>query len=109
MTDQLSINVTEDSVSPTQAHTLGETIAQLAQRDLVPPLSERPLPAALAPAHDAESSPWYVKLMVGISAWIAASFLGIFFGAAGLIDTWQSMFIWGGLLGGARCGVTRRQ
>ncbi len=81
-----------------QPLTLGAVIARLAAADLTPPLAEAPLPATLSPVHDSESSPWYVKLLVGIAAWIAASFLAIFLGAAGLIDSWQSMVILGGVL-----------
>lgn len=73
---------------------LGELWAQLAARD-VPVPTDQPLPATLSGANDAESSPWYVKALVGIAAWIAASFLGTFFGVAGLIDTAQSMLVWG--------------
>lgn len=43
-------------------------------------------------------SPWYVKVMVGFSAWLAALILGVFFGIAGLIDTTESMLIWGAIL-----------
>lgn len=105
MSEQQNVNVNPtatllssngaDRVFVRETYTLGELINRLAARNLTAPLPEHPLPAALAPAHDEESSPWYVKLLVGIAAWIAASFLGIFFAAAGLIDTWQSMFAWG--------------
>lgn len=78
--------------------TLGETVAQLAAAGYTQPLADHPLPAELAPVHDAESSPWYVKLLVGIAAWISALFLGMFFAAAGLIDDWQTMFIWGSIV-----------
>lgn len=96
MSEQVKTMPMTDLPAGHRGYTLGEVIAQLAERNLTPPLQEQAIPVALAPAHDEESSPWYVKLLVGVAAWIAASFLGIFFGAAGLIDTWQSMFLWGG-------------
>jgi hypothetical protein len=77
---------------------LGELFEQLIQRNLLPAQSERPLPADLSGAGDAESSPWYIKALVGIAAWISAIFLGTFFGAAGLIDSEESMLIWGAIL-----------
>lgn len=40
-------------------------------------------------------SPWYVKLMVGFSAWLASLLIGMFFGVAGLIDSPESMMLWG--------------
>lgn len=76
---------------------LGELLTQLAERN-VPVRTEQPLPAALSGANDAESSPWYVKALVGIAAWIAAFFLGTFFGVAGLIDSKEAMLIWGAIL-----------
>lgn len=76
---------------------LGELLEQLAQRDLAP-RGEQPLPVALSGANDAESSPWYIKALVGIAAWMAAFFLGAFFGVAGLIDSMESMLIWGAVL-----------
>ncbi len=75
--------------------TLGTLLDELAQEHLVAPLAERPLPAALAPAADAESSPWYVKTLVGVAAWIAAFFLGTFLGLMGIIDTTGQMIGWG--------------
>lgn len=76
---------------------LGELLTQLAERN-VPLRTDQPLPTTLSGANDAESSPWYVKALVGIAAWIAAFFLGAFFGVAGLIDSTESMFIWGAIL-----------
>ena len=47
---------------------------------------------------DEPASPWYVKLLVGFSAWVAAILLGTFFGMANLIDSGQSSLIWGAIL-----------
>ncbi|MEZ4728278.1 MAG: DUF4401 domain-containing protein [Caldilineaceae bacterium] len=77
---------------------LGDLFAQLTQYNLAPRRSDQPLPPDLSGANDAESSPWYIKALVGIAAWIAAIFLGIFFGAAGLIESMESMLIWGAVL-----------
>jgi len=76
---------------------LGELLEQLGQRNL-PVRSDLPLPADLSGANDAESSPWYIKALVGIAAWIAAFFLGAFLGVAGLIDSTESMLIFGSVL-----------
>lgn len=67
----------------------------------------RPLPPELSGRDDAESSPWYVKALAGIAAWIAAFFLGAFFGVAGLIDSWESMVIWGAVLAVVAVGLRR--
>lgn len=85
---------------------LSELFAQLAQHNLAP-RADQPLPDALSGANDAESSPWYIKALVGIAAWIAAIFLGIFFGAAGLIDSTASMLIWGAVLAVAAVALKR--
>ncbi len=77
---------------------LGELLDQLAEQNLTLPRRDHPLPAALSGSNDAESSPWYIKTLAGIAAWIAAFFLGIFLGAAGLIDSEESMLIWGAVL-----------
>lgn len=77
---------------------IGDLFEQLAQRNLAPLRTDQPLPADLTGANDAESSPWYVKALVGIAAWIAAFFLAAFFGVAGLIDSTASMLIWGAVL-----------
>ncbi|MCB0124574.1 MAG: DUF4401 domain-containing protein [Caldilineaceae bacterium] len=78
---------------------LGVLLEELAQAGLTAAPAEKPLPAALAPAADNEGSPWYVKALVGVAAWIAAVLLGIFFGALGVIDTGEQMVGWGiGLL-----------
>ncbi len=47
---------------------------------------------------DEAASPWYVKLLVGFSAWVAAILLGTFFAMANLIDSGQSSLIWGAIL-----------
>jgi len=75
--------------------TLGTLLNELAEALLIAPVAERPLPAAIAPADDTESSPWYVKTMVGVAAWIAAFFLGGFLGMLGIIDTTAQMVGWG--------------
>ncbi len=73
---------------------LGDLLAQLPPR----PNEAQPLPTGLANPLDADNSPWYVKGLVGIAAWIAALFLGAFLGAADLIDSAASMLILGGIL-----------
>lgn len=78
--------------------TLGALLDELAEESLVTPISEKPLPSTLTSDADVEQTPWYVKVLVGISAWIAALLLGFFFGVAGLIDTTESLLIWGTLL-----------
>ena len=50
-----------------------------------------------ADPHESDS-PWFVKLMVGFSAWLAALILGTFFGLAGLINSPESMLLWGAIL-----------
>ncbi len=75
--------------------TLGALLDELATEHLVAAPAERPLPAAIAPAADAESSPWYVKTLVGVAAWIAAFFLGTFLGLLGIVDTTGQMIGWG--------------
>lgn len=77
---------------------LGDLLEQLAQHNLTPLRSDQPLPADLSGANDAESSPWYIKALVGIAAWIAALFLGFFFVSARLIESRESMLIWGAVL-----------
>lgn len=77
---------------------LGELLDQLAAQNLTPLPSERPLPEGLSGSNDAESSPWYIKALVGIAAWIAALFLGFFLGIAGFIDSSESMLICGAVL-----------
>lgn len=79
----------------TKSLSLGALLDELATDHLVAPTAERPLPAAIAPAADAESSPWYVKTLVGVAAWIAAFFLGTFLGLLGIIDTAGQMIGWG--------------
>ena len=76
---------------------LGDLLAQLPTRTDTP-IGEQPLPTHLSNPLDADSSPWYVKGLVGIAAWIAALFLGTFLGAAGLIDSSMSMLIFGAIL-----------
>lgn len=76
---------------------LGDLLAQLPAR---PDTQNggQPLPANLSNPLDADSSPWYVKGLVGIAAWIAALFIGTFLGAANLIDSYESMLILGAVL-----------
>lgn len=75
--------------------TMGALLDELAQAGLVEATTEEELSAMLAPAADGESSPWYVKALVGIAAWIAALFLGFFFGILGVIDTGEELIGWG--------------
>lgn len=58
---------------------LGDLLAQLPPR----PTAPQPIPAALADPLDADNSPWYIKGLVGIAAWIAALFIGVFLGLTG--------------------------
>lgn len=76
---------------------LGDLLAQLPPR-ANGPTGDQPLPTELANPLDANNSPWYVKGLVGIAAWIAALFLGAFLGASGLIDSSMSMLILGVIL-----------
>jgi len=86
----------------TSEYTLGALLEELSQETVHEALTEKPLPAALAPAADSEGSPWYVKAMVGVAAWIAAILLGFFFSLLGIIDTSEQLIGWGvGLLVGA--------
>lgn len=62
---------------------LGDLLAQLPARTDTP-TGGQPLPANLSNPLDADSSPWYVKGLVGIAAWIAAFFIGAFLGLTGL-------------------------
>lgn len=82
----------------TKSLRLGEVIDQLTQQQLLPARETHPLPADLSGRNDAESSPWYVKALIGIAAWIAALFIGFFLGAAGLVDSAEAMLIWGAVL-----------
>lgn len=95
----------------TNALRLRDLLDQLATSDQVvttqPATEPRPLPPDLAGKDDAESSPWYVKALAGVGAWFAAFFLGTFFGVAGLIDSWESMVIWGAILAVAAIGLKR--
>lgn len=81
---------------------LGELLEQLGQHNLTV-RADYPLPtdlsgADLSGANDAESSPWYIKALVGVAAWIAAFFLAAFLGVAGLIDSTESMMVLGAVL-----------
>lgn len=58
---------------------LGDLLAQLPPH----PTAPQPIPPGLANPLDADDSPWYIKGLVGIAAWIAALFIGIFLGLTG--------------------------
>ena len=86
----------------TRSLQLRDLLDQLATGDEITPgqpaSAPRTLPPELSGRDDAESSPWYVKALAGIGAWFAAFFLGLFLAMAGLIDSWESMMIWGAIL-----------
>lgn len=79
-------------------YTLGTLLDELAQETSSESPTEKALPSALAPAADSEGSPWYVKAMVGVAAWIAAMLLGVFFSLLGVIDTGEQLIGWGVVL-----------
>ncbi|MEZ4684216.1 MAG: DUF4401 domain-containing protein [Caldilineaceae bacterium] len=60
--------------------------------------SAETLAAALAPDAGVESTPWFVKALVGIAAWVAAILLGVFFSLLNLIDTGEEMVMLGGVI-----------
>lgn len=90
---------------------LRDLLDQLTAGDLAAPAQAagepRLLPPDLAGKNDAESSPWYVKALAGIGAWFAAFFLGLFLAMADLIDSWESMIVWGALLAMIAVGIKR--
>jgi hypothetical protein len=65
--------------------TLREVLSQLTDEGLAKPLEQES--ALSAPAETQGSSlPWFVKLFIGIAAWIAALLITSFFFAIGIID-----------------------
>jgi uncharacterized membrane protein len=76
---------------------LGDLLAQLPPRPGTQSTTQ-PLPATLPNPLDTDASPWYIKALVGIAAWMAAFFLGLFLGAAGLVDSFESMLTLGAIL-----------
>ena len=64
---------------------------QLSNENLVNPAHESDWQTTLSQSDEQADTPWYVKAMVGASAWLAAFMLGSFFGVAGLIDSSESM------------------
>ncbi len=95
----------------TRSLQLRDLLDQLAVGDEIttgqPASAPRALPPELSGRDDAESSPWYVKALAGIGAWFAAFFLGLFLAMADLIDSWESMIIWGALLAMIAVGIKR--
>lgn len=75
---------------------LGDLLAQL-PTTANNPAGNQALPPLANPL-DADSSPWYVKGLVGIAAWIAALFIGAFLGLTGLLLIPDFMLILGVIL-----------
>lgn len=85
--------------------TLGQLMTQLTQEGYFSAERAEQLQTYLATPVGASESPWYVKLLVGISAWLAALFLGFFFSLTGLVDSSTSMVVVGLILCAVSAGV----
>ncbi|MDQ3252656.1 MAG: DUF4401 domain-containing protein [Acidobacteriota bacterium] len=60
------------------------------------------LEAAQAASRNRSNSPWYIRVLIGVGAWIAAACILLFFGLAGLLTHDASQIVCGVLLiGGA--------
>jgi uncharacterized membrane protein len=77
---------------------MNDVLAQLTTEGLMK--TPAPDPSAVIGARMSSSLPWFVKIFVGISAWIAAILITAFLFLIGLIDIQQSL-----LLGIVFCGI----
>jgi uncharacterized membrane protein len=87
--------------------TIKEVFSQLEREGLIDPIEEGDFELAPEDANGRGSSlPWYVKLFVGISAWIAAILIVAFFFIIGIIDEEVALF-WGLAFCALAIGVNR--
>ncbi|HEU5098110.1 MAG TPA: DUF4401 domain-containing protein [Roseiflexaceae bacterium] len=71
--------------------TMRVVLDQLVEEGLLPPDSRATISSASGAADDALGNPWYVRVLVGIGAWIAALLLIVFLaGGLRIITTGQS-------------------
>ncbi len=86
---------------------LGEVLSQLTSAGLATPHEEEKIAAALASSDTGGSTlPWYVKLFVGIAAWVAAILITAFFFIIGMINEDQAL-IWGLVFCALAIGINR--
>ncbi len=71
---------------------LREIFAQLADEGITKPIDEDAAVRSLSHVPQKSALPWYVKLFVGLSAWIAAILITAFFFIIGIIDEDQALF-----------------
>ena len=74
--------------------TLREVLDQLTAQGLAVSADAPDIRARLEPAGEQAGTPWYVRLFVGLSAWLAALFLVGFLLASRILPTYGSRLVW---------------
>ena len=80
---------------------------QLTLRQVLPQLQESDVRELDAPNSKSPQSPWYVRLFVGISAWIAAILLIAFLAIARIVTNEQGALVIGFIFCAAAVGINR--